>query len=82
MSSFTEQVSVKATLFFFISSAVADSFIQCHRRTDTRCLGIQNGQSTGSRGERNLKKKKIFVESKHSEEFPWSCQTNTEMSGS
>ncbi len=54
MSYFTERVSVKATLFIFISSAVADSFIQCHRHTDTRCLGIQNDQRTGSWGEINF----------------------------
>ncbi len=56
MSSFTERVSVKAPLFIFKSSAVPDSFIQCHRHTDTRCLGIQNDQRTGSWGEINFKK--------------------------
>lgn len=70
MSSFTERVSVKAMLFIFISSAVADSFTRCHRHTDTRCPGIQNGQSTGSRVKETYKKK-IFVEIEHSEEFLW-----------
>jgi len=49
MSSFTERVSVRAVLFIFISSVVADRFIRCHKHTDTRCPGIRNGQRTGSR---------------------------------
>ncbi len=79
MSSFTERVSVKA-LFIFISSAVADSFIQCHRHTDTRCLGIQNDQRTGSWGEINFKKCLCRVQILRG--ILWSCQTYTEMSGS
>lgn len=72
MSYFTERVSVKAMLFIFISSVVADSFIRCHRHTDTRCPGIRNGKK---------KKKTFFVEIEHSEEFLWLCRTNPEMSG-